>query len=145
MSNLDPSSLENHIIFSEVSDHFGTLSKVGGISKQTENLNSYFRKSNLSEEKWAEFDSYLQDSLKKNVPLQFISLLNANFLAQWITNSYRETIDRFMPLKKCKPNQIRKPDRPWITPGIKASIAKMYELLTICKRSRLLEWDLYLR
>ena len=44
-----------------------------------------------------------------------------------------------MPLKKCKPNKTPKPDRPWITPGIKASIAKMYELLTICKRSRLLE------
>ena len=139
LSNLDPSCFENHIILSEVSDHFGTLSKVGGISKVTENVNLYFRKSNLSDKKWAEFDSYLQDSLKKNVPLHCISLLNANFLAQWITNSYRETIDKFMPLKKRKKNQKRKPDRPWITSGIKASIAKMFELLSICKHSRLPE------
>ena len=44
-----------------------------------------------------------------------------------------------MPLKKRKSNQKRKPDRPWITPGIKSSITKMYELLSICKRSRLPE------
>ena len=42
LSNLDQSSFENHIILSEVSDHFGTLSKIGGISKETENLNTYF-------------------------------------------------------------------------------------------------------
>ena len=139
LSNMDPSSFENHNILSEVSDHFGTISKIGGISKETENLNSYFRKSNLSEEKWVEFDSYLQDSLKRNIPLHYISLLDANFLAQWITNSYRETIDKFMPFKKRKKNQKRKPDRPWITSGIKASITKMFELLSICKRSRLPE------
>ena len=104
LSNMDPSSFENHIILSEVSDHFGTISKIGGISKVTENLNSYFRKSNLSEEKWVEFDFYLQDSLKRNIPLHYISLLDANFLAEWITNSYRETIDKFMPFKKRKKN-----------------------------------------
>ena len=70
-----------------------------------------------------------------NIPLPHV--LNANFLARWITNSYQAAIDKFMPLRKRKKNQKRKRHKPWITLGIKASITKMYELLSTCKRSRL--------
>ena len=31
-SNLDTSTLVNHIVFADVSDHFGTLSKIEGIN-----------------------------------------------------------------------------------------------------------------
>ena len=35
-SNLDTDSLENHIILADVSDHFGTLTKIGGITMEAE-------------------------------------------------------------------------------------------------------------
>ena len=43
-SNLDTGSLDNHIILADVSDHFGTLSKVEGITWKAEKQNCYFRK-----------------------------------------------------------------------------------------------------
>ena len=33
-SNLDTGSIENHIILADVSDHFGTLSKIEGITRE---------------------------------------------------------------------------------------------------------------
>ena len=55
-SNLDTGSLENHIILADVSDHFGTLSKIEGITWEAEKHNCYFRKTNLTDEKWQHFN-----------------------------------------------------------------------------------------
>ena len=42
-SNFDTSSLQNHIILADVSDHFGTLSKIEGITRENEKQTAYYR------------------------------------------------------------------------------------------------------
>ena len=86
----------------------------------------------MSDEKWEEFNLECQNSLKENIP--FPHLLNANSLAESITNAYQGVIDKFMPLKR-KPFKAlkEKPDRPWLTPGLKVSIKTCFELLRISK------------
>ena len=119
----------------DVSDHFGTLSKIEGITWQTEKLNCFYRKTNLNDEKWAQFNLDFQESLKTNIPSPH--LLDPNCLANCINDTYREIIDKYMPLKKRPLNPKYKDDRPWITSGLKTSINKMYELLRISKQTGL--------
>ena len=35
-SNLDTGSIDNHVVLADVSDHFGTLSKIEGITREIE-------------------------------------------------------------------------------------------------------------
>ena len=120
-----------------MSDHYGTLSKIEGISQENGRRDIYYRKSKLSDEKWEEFNADFQDSVRKNVP--FPHLLNANSLAAAIKDAYQSTIDKFMPLKKRSIIVKNEPDRPWITSGFKVSIDHMYELLRTSKTSQSLE------
>ena len=136
-SNIHTEYLENYILQSGVSDHYGTLSKIEGISQENGRRDIYYRKSKLSDEKWEEFNADFQDSVRKNVP--FPHLLNANSLAAAIKDAYQSTIDKFMPLKKRSIIVKNEPDRPWITSGFKVSIDHMYELLRISRTSQSLE------
>ena len=136
-SNLDTGSIENHVILAEVSDHFGTLSKIEGITCESNKRNVYYRKTNLSDKKWKELDLFWKNTSIRKIP--FPHALKANELANAIKDTYDVTNDRFMPEKKRAINPNQKPDRPWITSGLKASIAKMYELLRISKQSGLFE------
>ena len=116
LSNLHTDSIENHIVESGVTDHYGTLSKIEGNTQNTEMQDIYFRKTKLSDQKWEEFNSHFQNSITKNIP--FPQLLDANSLAEAITHTYQASIDEFMPLKRRKNNRVGKPDdRPWITAG----------------------------
>ena len=67
-SNFDTGSIDNHIVLADVSDHFGTLSKIEGVTWETEQQNCFYRKSNLSDEKWEDFNCDFQESLKANIP-----------------------------------------------------------------------------
>ena len=134
-SNMHTESLENHITLSSVSDHFGTLTKIKGVTKEIDRKDLYFRKTKLSDEKWKQFNLEYQNALKGNVP--FPHLLNANSLAESITNTYHEVIDKFMPLKRKPFKKLKEnPDRPWLTSGLKASIKTMFKLLQHSKLTR---------
>ena len=134
-SNMHTECLENYITLSSVSDHFGTLTKIKGVSKEIDKKDLYFRKTKLSDEKWEQFSLECQNSLKENVP--FPHLLNANSLAESITNTYQGVIDKFMPLKRKPFKKLKEePDRPWLTPGLKVSIKTMFELLHHSKLTR---------
>ena len=92
------SSIENHIILADVSDHFGTLTKIEGITREAEKQNLYYRKTNLTEDQWVEFDhDFLQTAKNK---IRFPHLLNAKSFAQHLNGAYWVTYDKHMP-KKC--------------------------------------------
>ena len=55
-------------MFADVSDHFGTLSKIKGINWEVDKQNIYYRKPNLSDEKWEQFNLDFQQSLQVNIP-----------------------------------------------------------------------------
>ena len=117
--------------------YFGTLSKIEGITRENEKQITYYRKSNLSDETWDRFNMDFLQSIKMHIPSPYI--LDANSLANSINCVYKDTIDKYMPLKKLSRNPKFKDDRPWLTSGLKTSIAKMYELLRVSKQSGLPE------
>ena len=75
-SNLDTGSLENHVVFADVSDHFRTLTKIDGFTWNSEKQNCFYRKTNLSDEKWEQFNLDFQESLKTNIPFSSPSWLS---------------------------------------------------------------------
>ena len=89
---------------------------------------------------WDQFNLDFQQSLKEHIP--FPHIIDANSLANRINGTYKDTIDKYMPVKTRPQNLKFKDDRPWITPGLKTSISKMYELLRISKQSGLPEDNL---
>ena len=141
-SNLDISSIENHIILGDVSDHFGTLSKIEGITKEAEKQKLYYRKTNLSEEEWKEYGLDFLKIAKKQIPSPH--LLDANSFGSDLKGVYDVINNKHMPVRERRKNPNGKSDRPWITTGLKASIAKKYELLRISKQTGLSEdYDRY--
>ena len=121
-TNLPSQKLDNHVIMADITDHFGTLSKIEGVLKKSDAPEIYFRNSNLSDSQWQEFNSELECSLGRNIPFQH--LLNSNYLAKYITSTYQDVIEKFMPLKKLSKKETEHFDKPWITSGFKVSIAK---------------------
>ena len=97
-SNLHTECLENHIILSAVSDHYGTLSKIEGVTRENERRDIYYRKTKLSDQKWEELKTHCKNSLKENIPLPH--QLSENALAEIISNTVDASCDKFMPEKK---------------------------------------------
>ena len=131
-SNLPTENLDNHILLSDTTDHYPTLTKISGISRNVEKEEIFIRKSNLNDSEWESLNAELEQSLKINIPFQH--LLNSEHLASAITNTYQSVLDKFMPLKKITKKQ-QKHDKPWITSGIKASIKRKYQLLDVWKKT----------
>ena len=96
-SNLDSDMIENHVILSGISDHFGLLSRIEGVNKSKSQNDTCFRKSNLSETEWENLKDDLKQSLQNEIP--FRHMLNPNFLSNSITNTYQNVIDKYMPAK----------------------------------------------
>ena len=117
--------IENHVVLSGISDHFGLLSKLEGINKGKSKSDAYFRKCHLSETEWEDLKNDLKHSLQREIP--FRHLLNPNFLSKSITDTYHKIIDKHMPAKKNskKKEKAAMKDKPWITSGLKASINKI--------------------
>merc|ERR1711881_330116 len=94
-SNLPTENLENHIILSDVTDHFATLTKVKGISRNFEKEEIIYRKTNLNHLEWENLNRDLKKTLCEKIPFQH--LLNAQHLASLITDCYQTVIDKHMP------------------------------------------------
>jgi len=140
-SNLNTNMLNNYIIESDVSDHFGTLTKINSLFQHSVKKDVFVRKTNLNETEWQQFNVELHDSLSENIPFQH--LLNPNFLSSSISENYHKVIDKFMPLRKQKEN-IACPDKPWITSGFKTSINKKWSLFHKWKKSNIpADWIKY--
>ena len=97
-SNLPSHMLDNYIILAEISDHFGTLTKINSLPRKSKTNHVFVRKSNLDESEWQQFNAELADSLSHNIPYQH--LLNPSYLSNAITDNYKTVIDKFMPEKK---------------------------------------------
>ena len=97
---MDTSSIENHIILADVSDHFGTLSKIEGITRETEKQNVYYRKTNLSEEEWKEYGLDFLDIVKKQIPSPH--LLDANSFGSDLKGVYDVINNKHMPVRERK-------------------------------------------
>ena len=79
------------------------------------------------------FNSEL-DSALQHLNRDFTSH-DPNFLANKITQTYVELIEKYMPLKKLSINHKRNPDKPWITQGLKKSIRTKFKLYKKARNS----------
>ena len=132
-SNLPVNDLENHVLFSDVTDHYSTLTKIRGITCPRKHETIYRRKPNLSETEWAKFNEELNAILNERLS-RTDGNLNANSIASCITNSYQYLLDKYMPLRKLTRKQARFYRKPWLTPAIQVSIDKKNKLFRISKR-----------
>ena len=126
-SNLPVEDIESVILESDVSDHYSTLTKVHGLSVKNDNPDSFYRNTNLSPEQWEQFNSELEYTLACNLSLSQNDI-DINYYANFITDTYKSLIKKYMPLKKKTRKQKHFSCKPWITSGIKASIDKKDEL-----------------
>ena len=101
----------------DISDHYGTLSKINGLFDENSQREIFYRKSNLSDSEWEAFNSEL-DSALHYLDRDFTTH-DPNILANRITQTYINLIDKYMSLKKLSVNRKRNPDKPWITKGLK--------------------------
>ena len=128
-SNLEARCLENHVIMSDASDHFGTLTKVSGVDKTDIISDVYYRKTRLSDSDWQKFNTELTSQLSNAHNDQH----DANLFANNIINAYSKVIDKFMPLKKLSRKQKRSHSKPWLTKGLKISIKRKNELYKLTR------------
>ena len=59
-SNISVEDIESLVLESDVSDHYSTLTKIKCVSTKHQLSDTYYRKTNLSDEQWALFNSELQ-------------------------------------------------------------------------------------
>ena len=88
-TNLACEDVDNLIIMSDVSDHFGTFSKIRSVSVNKTFPEVYYRKSNLTESEWSDFNAELGQSFQ-HIPTETISYhTNVDTIARTITSSYK--------------------------------------------------------
>ena len=135
-SNFAADRLENFVLLSDVSDHFSTLTKIDRFQKRNAHVDVYTRNCNLSESQWDQFRADLREmlihkcvNLKEN-PENTIKCDNSDIdtYANNMTCSYDIPIEKHMPERKLSRKEKKFNERPWITKGLRISIAKKNEL-----------------
>ena len=72
---------------SDVSDHYGTLTKITGFRKSVNNAPIYRRKTNLNEKEWNDFNNELKSVLCEKILMQEEEI-EPNYIANCISNAY---------------------------------------------------------
>ena len=72
---------------SDVSDHYGTLTKITGFRKYVNNAPIYRRKTNLNEKEWNDFNNELKSVLCEKILMQEEEI-EPNYIANCISNAY---------------------------------------------------------
>ncbi len=134
-SNFSPECLENNIILSDVSDHYGILTKLWETAKLNDHEPIYYRKSRLTDKEWNHFNRDLKLALSHKLKDFLTTPYDVDVSAEIISQTYRDIIDKYMPLRKISRKQKRFANKPWITRGIKVSIKTKNKLFVLSKRS----------
>ena len=132
-SNFSIEEIESVILESNVSDHYSTLTNIYGIYSKNEQKDIYYRNTNLSSEKWAQFNSELEYNLACSLPSDE-SKFDVNEYANCLIDIYKSLIDKFMPSKKKTRKQKNFGTSPWMTDGLLTSIDKKDELHKLSKK-----------
>jgi len=131
-SNLQTEFLDNYIVLSDVSDHFGIITKLWCTVKEYCNEPMYYRKSRLNDKEWEQFNNDLKLMLSPKLSSCVLANYDVNVSAEIITSAYHELIEKYMPKRKLNKKQTRFRNKPWITRGMKISInTKNFFTITI--------------
>ena len=89
--------ISNHVVLADISDHFGTLSKIEGIFWENAKQKRFYRKTNLSAAKWTQLNLDVQKLLKENIP--FPHALDVNSFANGVKGTYDQVFDKCLKKK----------------------------------------------
>ena len=123
-SNIEPIRMQTYVVTSDVSDHFSTLVKI--IDANTINISKksvYRRKKALSDMEIENFNRELNQLLNRNSCFDSNTIYTVNEKTSFLIASYESLIDKYMPLKKLSKKEKKNILKPWITRGIRESIA----------------------
>ena len=123
-SNIEPVRMQTYVVTSDISDHFSTLAKV--IDTNTTNISKktiYKRKKSLNPTEKDNFNKELKLLLYRHGCFDAHSRYTVNEKTEYLIRSYEALIDKYMPLKITSQNRKKMLLKPWITPGIRKSIA----------------------
>ena len=123
-SNIEPIRMQTYVVTSDVSDHFSTLVKI--IDANTINISKksvYRRKKALSDMEIENFNRELNHLLNRNGCFDSNTIYTVNEKTSFLIASYESLIDKYMPLKKLSKKEKKNILKPWITRGIRESIA----------------------
>ena len=112
---------------SDVSDHFSTLTKLTNVRNFHKNEKAvYKRKSKISDSD----KSCLLYDLKAFFNSPVIQRLQScpNVFANIITQVYQNIINKYFPLMKVPKRALKFITKPWLTKGLKISIANKNKL-----------------
>merc|ERR1712007_421173 len=105
-------SIESHVLLSDVSDHYATLTKVSGLVREKGHEVIYRRKKNLNETETKSFNEELKTILSEKLS-NIGDNADPNTVATTITKTYQILLDKYMPLKKLSRKQKRYLSKPW--------------------------------
>jgi len=126
-------AIDNHVIHSDVSDHYATLTKIKGLNRTNKHEEIFLRKANLSKEEWEKFNSELQEALSEIE--ENINDLHPNVYANYIVDTYQSLVNKYMPMSKLSRKETRFHNKPWITTAIKKSIAQKDKMHISAKKT----------
>ena len=135
-SNMPTSLLHNYIVLSDVSDHFGIITKLYNTTRYETEQPVYYRKKNLSDAEWNQFNRELHSILHQK--FLFANNDDINACESLITSTYNFLINKYMPQRKLSRKQKSFLYKPWITKGMKVSIKrknKLYKRSVSCSES----------
>ena len=134
-SNFSDENVETKIIMSEISpnDHFSTITFFSHYSSCPKKKKKIFvRKKNLNEQEWSNFNRKLHSLLENDT---YYNIVDVNEKVNFITQCYNDLIEEFMPLRQLSRKETRFYYRPWITAGLKTSIAQKNKLFSKMKKN----------
>ena len=123
-SNIEPVRMQAYVVTSDVSDHFSTLAKI--VDANAINISKkpiYRRKKFLSPQEKNNFNRELNFLLNKFGCFDPDSPYTVDEKTAFLISCYESLIDKYMPLKKLSQNKKKMLLKPWITSGIRKSIA----------------------
>ena len=123
-SNIEPVRMHSYVVTSDVSDHFSTLAKI--VDANAINILKrpiFRRKKILSPKEKNNFNLELNFLLNRHGCFDPYSPYTVNEKTAFLISTYESLIDKYMPLKKLSQNKKKMLLKPWITSGIRKSIA----------------------
>lgn len=88
-SNQPAYSLDSHILLTDASDHYSTITKIRGLNVDKEEQDIYVRKTTLTAKQWEEFNRKLYLILQQTQTIDYQNM-TTNEQANLISEAYRQ-------------------------------------------------------
>ena len=128
-SNIEPARMKTYVVTSDISDHFSTLAKILDVNAiNLSKKDIYRRKKTLNAHETEHYKNELGYLLNKNGCFDLGSKYSVNEKTSHLLGSYECLADKYMPLTRLSKKKNKNLLKPWISQGIRESIASRNKL-----------------